>query len=133
MVGEPVELLAVVGLDLGPAAEDVLHLGHHPVPVHVGRDVVELLLETELALARVEHDVPDVADEDGEDEDADEPRGRHEEQLQLVVGRRLLVLADGRRRLGGEVEAVQVGCALGPIIVPFDSCFSFRIEILPAM
>ena len=29
VVGELVELLAVVGLDLGPAPEDVLHLRHH--------------------------------------------------------------------------------------------------------
>ena len=29
VVGKLVELLAVVGLDLGPAPEDVLHLRHH--------------------------------------------------------------------------------------------------------
>ena len=95
-----------------PHLDPVLHRRRHFVPVHVGRHVVELLLEAELALARVEHDVPDVADEDGEDEDADEPRGRHEEQLEFVVGRRLLVLADRRGSLGGEVEAVQVCRAL---------------------
>ena len=51
----------------------------------------------------VADDVPDVTDQDGEDEDAHQPGGRHENDLGDVG--RLLVLADRRRSLGGEVEA----------------------------
>ena len=51
----------------------------------------------------VADDVPDVTDQDGEDEDAHQPGGRHENDLGDVG--RLLVLADRRRSLGGEIEA----------------------------
>ena len=51
----------------------------------------------------VPHNVPDVPDQDGEDEDAHQPRGRHEQDLGHVGG--LLVLADGGGSLGGEVKA----------------------------
>ena len=67
-------------------------------------------MERACVLPRVGYDVPDVSDEDGEDEDAHQPGGRHEEDLGHV--RRLLVLPDRRGRLRGEVEAPDVGVTL---------------------
>ena len=51
----------------------------------------------------VADDVPDVTDQDGEDEDAHQPGGRHEKNFGDVG--RLLVLANRGCRLSGKVEA----------------------------
>ena len=76
------------------------------VVVHVGGDGVHVLLVGEDIDPGVADDVSDVADQDGEDEDAHQPRGRHEEDLGDVG--RLLVLADRRRGLRREVEASEM-------------------------
>ena len=73
------------------------------VVVHVRRDGIQVLLVGEDVDPGVADDVPDVSDQDGEDEDAHQPGGRHEKNFGDVG--RLLVLADRSCRLGGEIEA----------------------------
>ena len=80
-------------------------------PDHVLADVVEYLHVLVLAPGGLGDDLLDLAHQDGEHEDAEQPGEEHEHDLDVILRVDLGVLPDADGRLRGEEEALDVGVA----------------------
>lgn len=78
-------------------------------------DVVEYLHILVLGSGGLGNDLLDLAHQDGEHKDPEEPGEQHEDDLPVVLGVHLGVLANRDGRLGGKEETLDV-CVANTII-----------------